>query len=73
MREKQGDVGSRGRHSAALAAKGSSPGLLGEELGPVSRRPGHRAKRELAEEKGGDGVGRGRGCGEWELDLLGKH
>lgn len=65
-------MASRGRHSVPLAAKGSSPGLLGEELGPVSRRPGSRAKRELAEE-GGEGAGRGRGWGEWELDLLGKH
>lgn len=66
-------MASRGQHSAPLAAKGSSPGLRGEELGPVSRRPGSRAKRELEEEKGGEGAGRGRGWGEWELDLLGKH
>lgn len=59
---KAGDMASLGRHSAPLAAKGSSPGLLGEELGPVSRSPGSRAKRELAE-KGGEGAGWGEGVG----------
>lgn len=57
---KAGDMASSGRHSAPLAAKGSSPGLLGEELGPASRRPGsgswqrRREERELAGGEGGE-------------------